>query len=61
MGDACKKITIVVDIQENGIIRMETGYIIGRIDRDMGMERIATELEKASLRILYNSEPGTKL
>ncbi len=30
-GDACKVKTRVVDIQENGIIRNEDGYIIARL------------------------------
>jgi len=60
MGDACKKITIAVDIQENGIIRLMTGRIIGRIDRDTSMEEIAEELEDAGLNILLNAK-GKKL
>jgi len=38
MGDACQIKTRVVDIQENGIIRGEDGYIIGRLSSDIDFE-----------------------
>jgi len=61
MGDACDKITVMVDIQENGIIRtVANGYIIGRIDRDTGMEKIAKQIEESGLRILIDAK-GKKL
>ena len=37
-GDACKVKTRVVDIQENGIIRNEDGYIIGRLVDEIGFD-----------------------
>lgn len=61
MGDSCKTITIVVDIQENGIIRtIENGYIIGRIDSDTNIEKISKQIEEAGLRILIDAK-GTRL
>jgi len=60
MGDSCTKITVVVDIQSNGIIRtIVDGYIIGRIDKDTSMEKIAEQIEESGLRIL--DAKGTKL
>jgi len=60
MGDACKTITIAVDIQENGIIRLMNGQYIGRLDRDTSMKEIAKELDDAGLDIVLNAK-GKKL
>jgi len=38
MADYCDTITIQVEVQENGIIRDKTGYILGRINDDYSYE-----------------------
>ncbi len=60
MGDSCKTITVIVDIQENGLIRSETGLLIGRLFEDVTMEGISKKLEKKRLNILFNGT-GSKL
>jgi len=61
MGDSCRTITIVVDIQENGIIRSEDGYILGRIDKEYSMDGIAERLQEKGLKILTDKNAGSKL
>ena len=51
-GDSCKVKTVVVDVQENGIIRI-LGRYAARLDRDIAFDAIAESpelLELAALR-----------
>ena len=41
-GDSCPTKTVTVDIQENGIIRRaDTGYLIGRLTDDSGIQSLS--------------------
>ncbi len=39
-GDCCPLKTIVVDIQENGIIRLQSGLLIGTLTKDFSYDDI---------------------